>query len=66
MDVSEGVSQDMEIYGCISITPQGLQPILLQDDDEVGGDVGGAGVDDAGGDDAGVDNAGVDDAGGDE
>ena len=31
----------MEIYGCI--TSQGLQPILLQDEDEVGGD----GVDDA-------------------
>ena len=34
----------MEIYGCISITPQGIQPILVQDDDEVGG---GGDVDDA-------------------
>ena len=32
----QGESQGMEIYGCISITPQGIQPILVQGDDEVG------------------------------
>ena len=36
LDVSQGVSQGMEIYGCI--TAQGSQPILQQDDDEVDGD----------------------------
>ena len=53
LDLSQGVSLGMEIYGCI--TTQGSQPILQQDDDEVGG------IDDDDTDDDADDNYDADD-----